>query len=67
MEIHFNMGQQSVINEAILQEVIGYLESGALNNTGLSRNAISLIIDSTYKEMQQIYSIMQQNKGTINE
>lgn len=63
MRINFNMGQQSPpINEDVLQEVVNFLESGILHNLNLSQNAISIIIDGTYNEIQKLWNLIQNNK-----
>lgn len=63
MRINFNMGQQSPpINEDVLQEVINFLESGILHNLNLSQNAISIITDGTYNEIQKIWNLIQNSK-----
>lgn len=64
MIFNFNVGNQSPpVNEEILQEVIGYLQGGALQNTGLSQNAIQLIIDGTYNEIQKFWNLIEKNRG----
>ena len=63
MRINFNMGQQGPpINEDVLQEVVNFLESGILHNLNLSQNAISIIIDGTYNEIQKLWNLIQSNK-----
>ena len=63
MRINFNMGQQSPpINEDVLQEVVNFLESGILHNLNLSQNAISIIIDGTYNEIQKLWNLIQNSK-----
>lgn len=63
MRINFNMGRQSPpINEDVLQEVINFLESGILHNLNLSQNAISIIIDGTYNEIQKLWNLIQNSK-----
>ena len=60
MRINFNMGQQSPpINEDVLQEVVNFLESGILHNLNLSQNAVSIIIDGTYNEIQKLWNLIQ--------
>lgn len=63
MRINFNMGRQSPpINEDVLQEVINFLESGILHNLNLSQNAVSIINDGTYNEIQKLWNLIQNNK-----
>lgn len=63
MRINFNMGQQSPpINEDVLQEVVNFLESGILHNLNLSQNAISIINDGTYNEIQKLWNLIQNSK-----
>lgn len=63
MRINFNMGQQSPpINEDVLQEVINFLESGILHNLNLSQNAVSIITDGTYNEIQKLWNLIQNSK-----
>lgn len=63
MRINFNMGQQSPpINEDVLQEVVNFLESGILHNLNLSQNAISIITDGTYNEIQKLWNLIQNSK-----
>lgn len=63
MRINFNMGQQSPpINEDVLQEVVNFLESGILHNLNLSQNAVSIIIDGTYNEIQKLWNLIQNSK-----
>ena len=63
MRINFNMGQQSPpINEDVLQEVINFLESGILHNLNLSQNAISIITDGAYNEIQKLWNLIQNSK-----
>ena len=63
MQINFNMGRQSPpINEEVLQEVINFLESGTLHNLNLSQNAISIITDGTYNEIQKLWNLIQNSK-----
>lgn len=63
MRINFNMGQQSPpISEDVLQEVVNFLESGILHNLNLSQNAVSIIIDGTYNEIQKLWNLIQNNK-----
>lgn len=63
MRINFNMGQQSPpINEDVLQEVVNFLESGILHNLNLSQNAVSIIIDGTYNEVQKLWNLIQNSK-----
>ena len=63
MRINFNMGQQSLpINEDVLQEVVNFLESGILHNLNLSQNAVSIIIDGTYNEIQKLWNLIQNSK-----
>jgi hypothetical protein len=57
------MGQQSPpINEDVLQEVVNFLESGILHNLNLSQNAVSIIIDGTYNEIQKLWNLIQNSK-----
>lgn len=63
MRINFNMGQQSPpINEDVLQEVVNFLESGILHNLNLSQNAISIITDGAYNEIQKLWNLIQNSK-----
>ena len=63
MQINFNMGRQSPpINEEVLQEVINFLESGILHNLNLSQNAISIITDGAYNEIQKLWNLIQNSK-----
>lgn len=63
MQINFNMGRQSPpINEEVLQEVVNFLESGILHNLNLSQNAVSIIIDGTYNEIQKLWNLIQNSK-----
>lgn len=63
MQINFNMGRQSPpINEDVLQEVVNFLESGILHNLNLSQNAVSIIIDGTYNEIQKLWNLIQNSK-----
>lgn len=63
MRINFNMGRQSPpINEDVLQEVVNFLESGILHNLNLSQNAISIITDGTYNEIQKLWNLIQNSK-----
>lgn len=63
MRINFNMGQQSPpINEDVLQEVVNFLESGILHNLNLSQNAVSIITDGTYNEIQKLWNLIQNSK-----
>lgn len=63
MRINFNMGQQSPpINEDVLQEVVNFLESEILHNLNLSQNAVSIITDGTYNEIQKLWNLIQNNK-----
>lgn len=63
MRINFNMGQQGPpINEDVLQEVVNFLESGILHNLNLSQNAVSIIIDGTYNEVQKLWNLIQNSK-----
>ena len=63
MRINFNMGQQSPpINEDVLQEVVNFLESGILHNLNLSQNAVSIINDGTYNEIQKLWNLIQNSK-----
>lgn len=63
MRINFNMGRQSPpINEDVLQEVINFLESGILHNLNLSQNAVSIINDGTYNEIQKLWNLIQNSK-----
>ena len=63
MQINFNMGRQSPpINEEVLQEVINFLESGVLHNLNLTQNAISIITDGTYNEIQKLWNLIQNSK-----
>lgn len=63
MQINFNIGRQSPpINEEVLQEVINFLESGILHNLNLSQNAISIITDGAYNEIQKLWNLIQNSK-----
>lgn len=63
MRVNFNMGQQSPpINEDVLQEVVNFLESGILHNLNLSQNAVSIITDGTYNEIQKLWNLIQNSK-----
>ena len=54
--------QSPPINEEVLQEVINFLESGILHNLNLSQNAISIITDGTYNEIQKLWNLIQNSK-----
>ena len=53
-----------VIKKETLQEIINFFNNGGLVNSGLSYEAVHLIIEATMAEIETINTVMVQNEAT---